>query len=390
MTRITYNQVFSRKLERRCRGSRFVSACLLLRCVSLFIQTPYIRNESYFSCIGIQQPTFWVFLLASIVMHGVRRGSRPSAEQLEQELEQSKLQADLIRRALIIRGQTLPTPLDDVFETNYSIVTHALETHPDEYTLWAFRREVLLARSNEKDVDMTSYFQQELSLTARALKRHPKAYPAWQHRLWLLEHAHHKLGVDKQVVEKAVMKEHQLSAYMLSRDGRNFHGWAHRMRVRAVMEKQRPEHSSLLKQNELQFVEDKINDDFANFSAWHHRSVLLPQLKGENPHEFIENELQYVRGAFYTEPDVQSAWFYHRWLLAGAPARGKKAIVNKTILEDELEACNELLEMEPDARYALQTKVLILTRLGRGSEALETLDTLEKLVSFSHILRYGE
>lgn len=311
-------------------------------------------------------------------MHGVKRGARPSAEGLRQELERNTFLADLIRRALVVRNTPLPTPLDDRFDANYDIVERALEANPDEYTLWSFRREVLIARRKDS-VSLPRHFREELDLTTRALKRHPKAYPAWHHRLWLLEHGHTMLGVDRDVLDQAIKQEQQLSAYMLSKDGRNFHGWAHRMRVRAIAEAQCPEQRKAESVKELAFVYNKINEDFANYSAWHHRSALLPRIHTKDTGAFVADELQFVRQAFYTEPDVQSAWFYHRWLLAGAPAKGRKATVQLSLLEDELAACQELLSIEPEARYALQTKVQILIHLGRGEEAYEALDILEKI-----------
>lgn len=316
-------------------------------------------------------------------MHGVRRGARPSAEALEQERDRSTVLADLIRRALIVRNAPLQLPLDQDFENKYTVVQRALEANPDEYTLWSFRREVLKAKCQSFSV-IDDEWKSELALTTRALQRHPKAYPAWQHRLWLLADELVTAKISKALWESSLKEEQMLSVLMLSKDGRNFHGWAHRMCVRAIVESKSPtERPSILKK-EVAFVESKINDDFANYSAWHHRSVLLPQIHTHGPDAFLANELQFVRQAFYTEPDVQSAWFYHRWLLAGAPARGRKAVVVDRLLEEELTACEELLTIEPEARYALQTKVHILIQLGRESEAVMALGVLERIVSTRH------
>ena len=118
---------------------------------------------------------------------------------------------------------------------------------------------------------------------------------------------------------------------MLMADARNFHGWAHRMRVRAIQQQLEVEDCDSLPEDdgkglrhahsdkkEFEFVHSKINDDFANYSAWHHRSVLLPRIHNQKKiyqetqtsahHLFIRKELDFVKQAFYTEPDVQSAW----------------------------------------------------------------------------------
>lgn len=314
-------------------------------------------------------------------MHGVRRGARPSTEVLQQQRERSNFQADLIRRALAFRNSLQKPILDADFDKNYDVVQRAVESNPDEYTLWAFRKEVLLKRCESQPI-IDEEWKAELQLTSVALQRHPKAYPAWQHRLWLLADRTITSNISPELWNASLNEERKLSAYMLSKDGRNFHGWAHRMRVHSIFQSKSPGEEKHMWIKEAQFVEGKINDDFANYSAWHHRSVLLPQIHAEGPAMFLADEMQYVRQAFYTEPDVQSAWFYHRWLLSGAPARGKKATVVDGLLEEELATCEELLSLEPNARYALQTKVHILIKLGRQSETTGALDLLEKIVSF--------
>lgn len=316
-------------------------------------------------------------------MHGVRRGIRPSEAQLEQERKRSAHVANIIRKALVLRGTPLPNPLNDEFNAAYNLVETALLTNPDEYTLWSFRREVFIARLQQQQ-QSTELWRYELTLTSKALRNHPKAYPAWQHRIWLLEQAP---SICKPYISissaEAVTQELQLTKLMLSQDARNFHGWAHRMRVRSFSHDDDDS-------KELQFVTQKINDDFANYSAWHHRSVLLPRVEQQITRDVIQNELEFVKQAFYTEPDVQSVWFYHRWLLAGAPRPSDTHfvddhhadIVDQQMLEGELESCEQLLELEPDARYAWQTKAHILVKLGKREEAFQTLDKLVQLVSF--------
>lgn len=316
-------------------------------------------------------------------MHGVRRGARRSAAEEQQDLERSTVLADLIRRALVVRNTTLQLPLSESFKKEYEVVGRALEANPDEYTLWAFRREVLLKTAESETLQSVDQaWRHELDLTTRALRKHPKAYPAWQHRLWLLEDEQIVNSVSCEVRRTAIEEEQRLSAFMLSKDGRNFHGWAHRMRVRDILISINPEKKNSLERDEVEFVEEKINEDFANYSAWHHRSVLLPKVHGEDNNKFIADELEYVWEAFYTEPDVQSAWFYHHWLISGAPARGKKGFVQEDLLRRELENCQTLLDLEPNARYALQTKAHIMLQLRLYAEAEETLTMLEKMVSF--------
>lgn len=316
-------------------------------------------------------------------MHGVRRGTRPSEAQLEAERKRSTQVADVIQRALILRRVPLQFPLDEAFKKQYALVETALLSNPDEYTLWSFRREVLSARlASEDSTCADDIWRDELTLTMSALRNHAKAYPAWQHRVWLLSNKTIESYLSSSVRKRAVAEEEKLTRLMLSNDPRNFHGWAHRMRVHAIQAERQPEMKEEMDKNELDFVEGKINDDFANYSAWHHRSVLLPRVHGQQTMKsHIRSELHYVQQAFYTEPEVQSVWFYHRWLLAGAPAKGSKSTIDEEVLEDELTSCEELLQLEPTARHALQTKAHILVQLGQKTKANETLDRLQELVS---------
>ena len=304
-------------------------------------------------------------------MHGVRRGSRSSGKVAAEELERARNHADILHRALTARES------GDV-KTSWKLTRSAVELFPDEYSLWNWRRAQLravaeeklpiaeIAKSPEQSID--SLWTDELVLTMCALKRHPKAYPAWQHRLWLLgwEHA------SKPARKHALSREQALISHMLALDGRNFHSWAHRLRVGAIT----TDNTNSTKEDELEFVTQKINTDFANYSAWHVRSKLLCVNT-----ETLESELDFVRQAFYTEPDVQSTWFYHRWLLAGMPGPKGRVQVDESMWKLELDACNELLELEPDARWVLHSKAHILDHLNRRGEAVRVFEKLTQLVS---------
>lgn len=324
-------------------------------------------------------------------MHGVRRSTSVSTAALEEERRRSSIAAENIRNALMLRKQPLPTPLSADFLHSYAIVETALLSNPDEYSLWNFRKEVFLTFAQSATPDDTlQKWQYELHLTVRALRNHPKAYPAWQHRIWMLDDERIAAKLPCGARDRAVAEEEKLSRAMLAKDCRNFHGWAHRMRVRFMQTSRDARRSVDLERDELSFVESKINDDFANYSAWHHRSVLLPRVRAAQNADMaatLSDELDYVRQAFYTEPDVQSVWFYHRWLLAGAPGSESAANVNveEELLRGELVAVEELLELEPEARHALHLKAHLLLKLDRKEESIQVLDVLSKLVRFSLI-----
>ncbi|KAI9029012.1 hypothetical protein CLU79DRAFT_696732 [Phycomyces nitens] len=114
---------------------------------------------------------------------------------------------------------------------------------------------------------------------------------------------------------------------MLTMDARNFHGWDYRryvvrqLRALAQAEEDYEEEKRIIKE-EYEFTTQKINQSFSNYSAWHQRSKLLPEIVSEmSPEEkntVARNELELVKAAFYTDPDDQSAWLYYWWLVGRA------------------------------------------------------------------------
>lgn len=65
-----------------------------------------------------------------------------------------------------------------------------------------------------------------------------------------------------------------------------------------------------------------IKKNFSNYSAWHYRGKLMPRLyeRAETryvlPLERIQEDLEMLKHAFFTEPKDQSAWNYHEWLIS--------------------------------------------------------------------------
>ncbi|KAA3476620.1 geranylgeranyl transferase type-2 subunit alpha 1-like [Gossypium australe] len=74
-------------------------------------------------------------------------------------------------------------------------------------------------------------------------------------------------------------------------------------------------------QDELKYTEDLIYTNFSNYSAWHNRSVLLSALFEKKAEGFLlkekvlPEEYEFIHQAIFTDPDDQSGWFYHLWLL---------------------------------------------------------------------------
>ena len=89
-------------------------------------------------------------------------------------------------------------------------------------------------------------------------------------------------------------------------DQRNFHCWCYRRLVVNI--------GDIKPTDEFAFSGEKIDENFSNYSAFHHRSVYIQKL-GKNAADMVEAEFSIIENAIYTEPDDQSAWWYHQFLL---------------------------------------------------------------------------
>ncbi|KAI8879685.1 protein prenylyltransferase [Backusella circina FSU 941] len=189
-----------------------------------------------------------------------------------------------------------------------SLTTQIVQWNPDFYTIWNYRRTILLNGILEED---SSWFEKDLGFFMQLVRINPKSYWLWNHRIWCLETMPNpdwkaELGL----VEK-----------MLTLDARNFHGWNYRRFVvghlRALAKTE--EEVKRIAAQEYEFTTRKINQSFSNYSAWHQRSKLIPEIvkdmSEEERNQVAMNELDLVKNAIYTDPEDQSAWLYYWWLV---------------------------------------------------------------------------
>ncbi|KAG7341153.1 protein prenyltransferase alpha subunit repeat-containing protein [Nitzschia inconspicua] len=288
------------------------------------------------------------------------------------------------------------------------LLEKALLVNPDPLNLWNHRREVLLTMMSNDDNDDPSettkihndkydkILETERGLTQAALQRNPKSYGTWFHRKWILQ-------TIKPVVVEAILKEElALTTLFLSLDERNFHCWNYRRFVVACMagnwngDWDVPIHKNAtttetttmtstnklmgpqvlpskgtgwdsstilpetlthtipqaLLRSEFEFTANKIKDNFSNFSAFHYRSQLLDfvVLSDDDDYDDQEDsllqEFQLIEDAICTEPDDQTAWWYHAILLDKLD--GKLSPSVKMKVAEQADLFRELLEDSPD------------------------------------------
>lgn len=234
-------------------------------------------------------------------MHGIPRKPPTQEEQHHSSLKAAKLR-DLQSQLLHFHHNKIYT------KEAIEISAKLLESNPEHYTGWNYRKlavQHLLDQQKENGVDsesVQSIFDEELGLVENALKKNFKAYGAWHHRKWVLSKGHSSSD-----------RELRLLGKFQKLDPRNFHAWNYRRFITAL--KKIPD------EDELQYTTDMIYENFSNYSAWHNRSMILSNLLEKRAKEYdkkenvLTEEFDFVRNALFTDPDDQSGWFYHLWLL---------------------------------------------------------------------------
>ncbi|KAL0542634.1 hypothetical protein IC582_017707 [Cucumis melo] len=231
-------------------------------------------------------------------MHG-----RPRKPQKPEEAEASAVEAAKLRN---LQSQLLANH----HQKNYSkealeVSANLLEMNPDLYTAWNYRKlavEHYLKESPSDIVSIEAILNEELRVAESALRQNVKSYGAWYHRKYILSKGHSSTDHELRLLGK-----------FQKLDARNFHAWNYRRFVAGLM--------NIPEDKELKYTTDMIDTNFSNYSAWHNRSALLAKLlnqkaEGYFPMEKVLNEeYELVHQAIFTDPDDQSGWFYHLWLL---------------------------------------------------------------------------
>ncbi|KAF8244280.1 protein prenylyltransferase [Wilcoxina mikolae CBS 423.85] len=336
--------------------------------------------------------------------HGISRTEYAQSRNAEvKEREHKKLQQYL---ALVADTQQKRSE-DDFTPTALELTSKVLKMNPEFYTMWNYRRQILLRTrfvtfdppappepgaddstppEDQQDPVLVTeslraahesrlalLLKEELELLVPLLTAYPKCYWIWNHRLWTLQQTSSLLSPPKAAAFWT--KELALVGMMLTRDTRNFNGWMYRRIVVARIENTvQGGHKSMVK-DEFEYTMRMIMEvgGMKNYSAWHQRSVLIPRLleeQGRSEQEkmdFFEDELELLERAITTDPEDQSLWFYHRWLVL---AKGETAIAPKMprllrikMLRQQINMLKELLKGHPECKYILNALVLYVQSL---------------------------
>ena len=346
-------------------------------------------------------------------MHGVKKSDLTAARKAKMKKNVAKYKK--------LNAFALSQKRNKIY-TNAMLETCAqlLTINNEHYTVWNYRREILLhmffgdrvrvrARSvviNDADNDVDgvgdnddadadgvgvrsdikqNLMDNELALIVRSLHRNPKSYCAFFHREWCIK------TLDPHNEYVSLKNELLLCTQFLSKDARNFHCWDYRrFIVRRAMQamqqmgrqqkqsqksqksQQKQQKLKISLKSELKYSANLISENFSNYSAWHYRSTIITQMYGASGGgggngggkllKRVQKELEFAKNALYTEPGDQSAWLYQRWLLFGTMAvtSNSNGNGNRSLIDSELAACEELLEEEPNAKWALLASITLI------------------------------
>ncbi|KAF8969895.1 hypothetical protein BDZ97DRAFT_1754314 [Flammula alnicola] len=234
-------------------------------------------------------------------MHAVKR-TRQTTEEREarKRREQSKIEEFTNLSERVLSRKKARDWSHDAFD----LTTRLLQVNPEFYTIWNYRRNIFINGFfvNSLPEDIKNVLTDDLAMTMSALKAHPK----------LGSHA-------------------------------------------------KPESA------ELAYTSRKIEANFSNFSAWHQRSKTLTSLweQGKlDESKSREEEFELLRNAMYTDPNDQSVWMYHRWLVGTDGST--------ELLEREIAAIQELLDEQPDSTWCMESivhyKLLLLKKSSSDSQ----------------------
>lgn len=208
------------------------------------------------------------------------------------------------------------------------LTDHVISMNPAHYTVWLYR----FANVRELNISI----RDEIEWLNHVSLEHLKNYQIWHHRQLLLDNLYPAIVTDDDDVAALARSETAFIERMLALDTKNYHVWSYRQYlVRKLGSALWPSSSSssspalaATANIELGAVEDYIDQDVRNNSAWSHRFFLVFADPGHStpgshatepdpalPADLVDRELAYARRKIDLAPQNQSPWNYLRGVL---------------------------------------------------------------------------
>eukprot|EP00956_Cyclotella_meneghiniana_P023756 scaffold46837_cov63-Cyclotella_meneghiniana.AAC.2 len=369
-----------------------------------------------------------------------------------------------IRREMLLNLKEKGTSKFDL-DPELTLTSHCLQRNPKSYATWFHRKWSISCYicqddlGEEQQTTVATALQSELDLCAQFLMMDERNFHCWNYRRFVVAMLGSSGGLIRHNSEKDDNDTNFTSTSSCSYTGA-WSSWAHLLEndqttQYVVMGAQiapnslqcqvdnpkeaNPPIKTHLKElivREWDFTTSKIQDNFSNGSAFHYRSKLIPlmletRLAGSENSANDSNKLvimwdeiilmareeweDTLLNAVFTEPDDQTPWWYHRFIVSWArpPAELKDQLGDnymhlvekyESLLLDMADSLRELLEVEKEndvehtserdeskgvkckwAYLGLHLVLLTLIKIGSSDdsflreEAQECLDELIKI-----------
>lgn len=298
-------------------------------------------------------------------MHAGPKACSPPTEEEEHQYKQ--MEEETLGAFLTLYGQRIA---GDVSEAALEGTTEILKKIPESYSTYNYRREILFAMMNASPEKMVPILLKELELNTEILKEDFKCYAAFAHRHWIYERfmqsakeaTQETFLASFQMIQKLVKKEQQQCELLLQLDERNFHVWNYRRWVLELDGRAQEEFAHLTgldveesvqssarsslalsedhfftleEVKDFSFTTKKIKQNFSNYSAWHHRSLVFQRAAARlfskqeaeekmdstgitalnSLYRYLAADVELLCQAVYCDPNDQSAWFYAPFIL---------------------------------------------------------------------------
>ncbi len=292
-----------------------------------------------------------------------------------------------------------------------ALTSHLIRLNPSNYTLWAYRARIILSEasagageaspSSEPEdpfieplpADLRRRLDSELDFMDVLAKANMKNYQVWQHRKVIVtaltksvcEALHAgagttSLGSAAAEWKSIAARELEFVRDTLNNDAKNYHTWVYRQWVLCHMgglpsqgkepdaahgsslEALRREAGPAIWDGELPYVQELLEDDLRNNSAWANRFFTLfgsgraaagatsatsaPSTEAEAA--VISQEVDWTLGKLDIAPNNSSAWSYLRGIIA-RPALDSSVEHSRAALRGKVDAYAQTLAARGDA-----------------------------------------
>ncbi len=226
----------------------------------------------------------------------------------------------------------------EISHRSLALTTHCLYLNASHYTVWQFRRFVLLGLGFHSD-----QLNDEFQWLKGICRDNPKTYQIWHHRQWLIEHSTADCK-ENDVLKSLLAEELSDLNELLADDGKNYHLWTFRMFLISHFENLLKSSDMLL--NEMKFAENIIvSVDPFNNSAWNYKHWLLTSFSRDSEHlKEFPNQLNFTMQMIKKTPSNECSWNFLTFLLKNLKFSGSPS--TQELLSNLFKWCDSELSVE--------------------------------------------